>query len=434
MLKMSDNYLITGYWGEPHVTAENDRGINAAIFGAGRFVLPVGNQFRAEYIGNNTIRVYDGKLIDNGAVAGIPAGQYVDLLIPETAQGMKRNDIIVFQYSKDAATLVESGVFAVVNGVETQGTASDPVLTQQDLLSNTATFDQMALWRISVSGTIISEPELLYNTKFAGELFVTAQSADGVSYTAHVPGVAKLYTGLSFTFIPGKTSETTLPKLNINGLGDVYIKRRITGNILTTVQSENESFLVGGQPIRIFYNGTCWVADMARPQASELYGDVPVERGGTGADNAEDARENLGAAPAGFGLGTTAVVVEDCNAAMTNGWYYANSATANRPASLTNCSFVVIARTPAQVYQYFLNQSNGCVLQRYTTNSGGTWTEEWVNPPMADGVEYRTTERYQNTAVYKKVDASGNVLWRKDGETNWHLLTSANYVSAATLE
>lgn len=159
---MDNNYLITGYWGEPHVTVENDRGVNAAIFGAGRFVFPIGNQFRAEYIGNNTVRVYDGKLIDNGAIAGIPVGHYVDLLIPEAAQGMKRNDIIVFQYSKDAATLIESGNFVVVKGEETSGTPTDPALTQQDILSDTATFDQMPMWSVSVSSTIISEPVQLF--------------------------------------------------------------------------------------------------------------------------------------------------------------------------------------------------------------------------------------------------------------------------------
>ena len=108
---MADNYLITGYWGEPHVTPENDRGINAAIFGPGRFVLPIGEQFRAEYIGNNTVRIHDGKLIDNGALAGIPTGNYIDLLIPEAGQGMKRNDLIIFEYSQNTSTLVESGVF-----------------------------------------------------------------------------------------------------------------------------------------------------------------------------------------------------------------------------------------------------------------------------------------------------------------------------------
>ncbi len=159
---MAENYLITGYWGEPHVTAENDRGIHAGIFGAGRFVLPVGEQFRAEYIGNNTVRMYDGKLMNNGAAAGIPAGKYVDLLIQNAGQGMKRNDLIVFQYSLDSSTLIENGNFVVIPGAETSGTASDPALTQGDLLSGKATLDQWAMWRVSISGSTIAAPEKLF--------------------------------------------------------------------------------------------------------------------------------------------------------------------------------------------------------------------------------------------------------------------------------
>ncbi len=160
---MADNLLITGYWGEPHVTAENDRGFNAAVFGPGRFVLPVGEQLRAEYIGNNTVRVYDGKLIDNGAVGGIPAGKYIDLLIPEAGQGMKRNDLIVFQYSKDVSTLIETGNIIVVHGTETTGTPADPALELQDLLTDEATFDQMALYRVSVAGASISAPVRMFS-------------------------------------------------------------------------------------------------------------------------------------------------------------------------------------------------------------------------------------------------------------------------------
>ena len=159
---MADNYLITGYWGSPHVTAENDRGIHAGILGAGRFVLPVGKEFKAEYIGNNTIRLYDGKLMNNGAAAGIPAGEYIDLLISNASQGMKRNDLIVFQYSQDTSTLVETGKFLVIQGTETSGTAADPALTQADLLTGNATLDQMALWRVAVSGTAISAPVKMF--------------------------------------------------------------------------------------------------------------------------------------------------------------------------------------------------------------------------------------------------------------------------------
>jgi hypothetical protein len=155
----NDNYLITGYWGEPHVTAENDRGIHASMFGAGRFVLPVGKQFEATYIGNNTIRMYDGKLIDNGAIAGIPAGECVDFRLPTAGSGMKRNDLIVFEYKKDDSTNRESGTFTVLSGTETSGTPVDPLLTySEDLLAGNAWRDQIALWRVTVEGTNIGAP------------------------------------------------------------------------------------------------------------------------------------------------------------------------------------------------------------------------------------------------------------------------------------
>lgn len=179
---MADNYLITGYWGEPHVTAENDRGIHAAIFGTGRKVLPVGQQFRAEYIGNNTIRMYDGKLIDNGAAAGIPAGQFVDLLISETAQGKYRNDLIIFRYSQDASTLIETGTFEVLKGTEVSGTPADPTLTQQDLLSGFATYDEMAMWRVSVAGATISAPVQLFERLEPNDLPQHEHTTDDITY------------------------------------------------------------------------------------------------------------------------------------------------------------------------------------------------------------------------------------------------------------
>ena len=159
---MSDNYLITGYWGEPHVTAENDRGINAGIVGQGKYVLRVGEMFRAEYIGNNTVRMYDGKLCDNGAMAGIPAGEYIDFFIPNASQGSNRNDLIVFNYNLDTSTLVESGSFYIITGEETKGTARDPMYYEDNLLTGNADSDHVALWRIRVSTGTISQPEQVF--------------------------------------------------------------------------------------------------------------------------------------------------------------------------------------------------------------------------------------------------------------------------------
>ena len=283
---MADNYLITGYWGEPHVTAENDRGINAAMFGTGRFVLPVGEQFKAEYIGNNTVRLYDGKLMDNGAAAGIPAGEYVDLLIPEAGQGKNRNDIIIFQYSLDASTLIERGVFTVLSGVETSGAATDPVLSQQDILTNEATLDQMALWRIPVSGTVISAPVQLFEVSkslkdSASASVVEAASEDGVAYSATVPGVTELYTGLEITIIPQVESTSETITLDVNGLGAKNVRLPLSSNTTTLVMPAQPDYYTAGRPVKLRYDATwlnnkgAWVAaERQRTSGSDLYGSV----------------------------------------------------------------------------------------------------------------------------------------------------------------
>jgi hypothetical protein len=236
---MADNFLITGYWGEPHVTPENDRGINAAIFGAGRKVLPVGEQFRAEYIGNNTVRVYDGKLIDNGAVAGIPAGEYIDLLVPEAGQGKYRNDLIVFQYTKDSSSMVERGEFVVVPGTETTGSPADPALQQEDLLAGNADFDQMALWRVPVAATVISAPVRLFE--------VARNTADGITEITKTM-VEKVLTG----DISPHTHSAYLPRAGGTMTGAVTAQNNTN---YTTKQVRNIILLQDGASVPATANG-----------------------------------------------------------------------------------------------------------------------------------------------------------------------------------
>ncbi len=305
---MADNYLIRGYCGKNHVAAECDRGINAGTFGAGRYVLPVGKQFKAEHIGGNTVRIYDGKLVDNGAAAGIPAGEYIDLVIPNASQGMNRNDLIVFQYSQDSSTLIESGTFVVVRGVETSGAAVDPELQQEDLLSGRATFDQMALWRIPVSTGTISTPVQLFKVSKSldkagsGSVVVDAFSSDGVSYTATVEELEELYNGFGITIIPNIASTTTAPTLNVNGLGAKPIRLSLSLNNSMLVQPKESGYYAAGRPIELMFDskyltsGAWRVTNKQRPSAEDLYGTTPIESGGTGSDNGAEGLANLFAA------------------------------------------------------------------------------------------------------------------------------------------
>lgn len=119
---------------------------------------------------------------------------------------------------------------------------------------------------------------------------------------------------------------------------------------------------------------------------------------------------DVGAAPAGYGLGENPVYVADANLAQKNGWYAISGSTLNLPDLLDvfNYSFlcvdvgnrpdVFMLQTACTHYQYWM----GCKVQRVRIL--GVWQPwEWVNPPMLAGVEYRTTERYMGKPVYAKL-------------------------------
>ena len=138
-----------------------------------------------------------------------------------------------------------------------------------------------------------------------------------------------------------------------------------------------------------------------------------------------------------YGLGATGKDCADCNTATKNGWYsLAGENCLNTPPSVSSMKYgimLVMNRYDSLIVQVIFYQKNMAI--RNSINGGEDWTEwEHINPLLLEGVEYRTTDRYKGSAVYKKVDANGDILWRLEGEARWRLLTSANYITTATVE
>lgn len=117
----------------------------------------------------------------------------------------------------------------------------------------------------------------------------------GAAYTATVDGITALAAGVSFMMIPHVTSTVVLPTLNVNGLGAKNIRRRVSNSTVTTVASGSANWLYANKPVKVTYDGTYWIADMDRPNATDIYGTLAIDNGGTGASTAEGALENLGA-------------------------------------------------------------------------------------------------------------------------------------------
>lgn len=120
----------------------------------------------------------------------------------------------------------------------------------------------------------------------------------GAAYTATVDGITALTAGATFTMIPHTVSTSKTATLNVNSLGAKTIRRRVSNSTATTVAATTTSWLAANKPIRMYYDGTYWIADLDRPNATDIYGTVAIANGGTGATTAAAALTNLGAAAA----------------------------------------------------------------------------------------------------------------------------------------
>ncbi len=105
-----------------------------------------------------------------------------------------------------------------------------------------------------------------------------------------------------------------------------------------------------------------------------------------------------GVAPAGYGLGKVSTTAVDANTKLANGYFRTTSATEN--ISFTHGAGHVRTYSGSEVVQNIGNAITGAEMVRRTVDGGATWIEEYVNPNMIVGVEYRTTKRWKNKTVY----------------------------------
>lgn len=156
--------IITGYRGEPHITAQEDRDLNIGLVGNSLndvYVLDVGQKLEADIVSANEIRIRDGIMVMQGCAASIDYGAYDSLEISNGTLGMQRIDIIAAQYEKDADTSVENVSLVVVEGTPDAADPQPPALTGGDLQGGD-TLIQMPLYYVNIDGVSIDSIEEKY--------------------------------------------------------------------------------------------------------------------------------------------------------------------------------------------------------------------------------------------------------------------------------
>ena len=166
--------IVTGYTGSNHVTANDDGGLYASIFGEGCFVLGAGDRFACTVVNNTAVQVGSGEGLMFGRHFRTPKGSADVLTIEPGAAGYNRSDIVAAHYKNTGG--VESIELVVLTGTSTTGAAADPSYAQEDISAGAAEC-YMPLYRVRLSGTSIQGVDKLYTLKdLAGEDHVLANA------------------------------------------------------------------------------------------------------------------------------------------------------------------------------------------------------------------------------------------------------------------
>lgn len=245
---MGNLHIVTGFKGENHVTAADVGSFNAAIFGAGQYVLNRGRKFSTTTVSNNLIRVADGDLLIQGRHVRMNEGTHVDLAIDNGQQGYKRNDLIVARYTKDASSGVEDVNLIVIKGTPVASTPSDPAHTVGDIINDHVYLADMPLYRVPVNGLNVEALVPLFteaSMSVADGAVGTDKIADG-SITANKiasGAVTRNFAATIGTSWTGSVAPYT-QDVNVSGLfaSDKPIVDLIPSDTFATAEAELEAW------------------------------------------------------------------------------------------------------------------------------------------------------------------------------------------------
>ena len=156
--------IIAGYVGEPHVTSQQERNTNIAIFGGGVYIANgVGSELEATVVSANLIEIADGLLIAEGCTAEVTRGTTESLVIENGSQGMKRTDLIVARYSRNTSDATESMELAVIKGTPASANPVTPSYNTGLIADGDAIVD-FPIYKVNIDGISITSVDPLADT------------------------------------------------------------------------------------------------------------------------------------------------------------------------------------------------------------------------------------------------------------------------------
>ena len=152
--------IVSGRTGSPHVTSQQFRQMLEGIIGQGSYIITSGENLKPELSSNNLLKIRSGMMAHHGCISCVDIGTYDEVTLTNGRQGMKRIDLIVNRYTRNAETEVENCSWKVIQGKPVASNPAVPAYTSGNL-QNGDLVDECPAFEVHYDGINVTEVKSL---------------------------------------------------------------------------------------------------------------------------------------------------------------------------------------------------------------------------------------------------------------------------------
>lgn len=142
------------------MTSQQFRQMLEGIIGQGSYIITSGENLKPELSSNNLLKIRSGMMAHHGCISCVDIGTYDEVTLTNGSQGMKRIDLIVNRYTRNAETEVENCSWKVIQGKPVASNPAVPAYTSGNL-QNGDLVDECPAFEVHYDGINVTEVKSL---------------------------------------------------------------------------------------------------------------------------------------------------------------------------------------------------------------------------------------------------------------------------------
>ena len=198
--------IVSGLGEKPHVTSQQFRQILEGTIGQKSYIITSGENLEPELAANNLLKIRSGMMSHHGNVSSVKIGTYDEVELTNGSQGMKRIDLVVNRYTRNAETNIEKNEWVVIMGTPVASNPVAPAYTVGNLQKGDLV-DDCPVFELHYDGINVTEVKKM--------LSVLPNVAELNSKIESEPLLKRQYFSQSITVVANGVASVTMGAISV---------------------------------------------------------------------------------------------------------------------------------------------------------------------------------------------------------------------------